>query len=141
MRSGFSKSFSSGSLGPSNCWGLGPHHLAKVRYVEIDRHAAEVLEARMRDGCLPVAPIVADARTFAGMDLQVDGIVAGFPCVDICGAGRRRGLSGPQSGLVSHVFRLLGSLIEGYATWEASCVAGHSLALCTRYCCGAERAH
>ncbi len=34
-------------------------------------------------------------------------VSAGFPCQDLSQAGRTAGISGPQSGLVEHVFRLL----------------------------------
>lgn len=37
----------------------------------------------------------------------VDLVAAGFPCQDLSQAGRTAGIGGRQSGLVSHVFRLL----------------------------------
>src|SRR5262249_28140566 len=37
----------------------------------------------------------------------VDVVTAGFPCQDLSQAGRTAGISGQQSGLVGHVFRLL----------------------------------
>ncbi|MBF9328598.1 DNA mismatch endonuclease Vsr [Mycobacteroides chelonae] len=45
--------------------------------------------------------------TTADFDVDdVDLLAAGFPCTDISHAGSKAGISGPQSGLVDHVFRL-----------------------------------
>ena len=77
-------------------------------YIEIDQSAVTVLRARMVDGSLGSGPILGDVRTVSSADLPagVCGIVAGFPCVDICQAGRRQGLDGESSRLLLEIFRL-----------------------------------
>jgi len=57
----------------------------------------------------PGVPVVGDVRDVAGsqMPSRVDVLTAGFPCTDLSQAGRTAGIGGEQSGLVSHVFRLL----------------------------------
>jgi len=57
----------------------------------------------------PGVPVVGDIRDVVGsqMPTDVDVLTAGFPCTDLSQAGRTAGIGGEQSGLVSHVFRLL----------------------------------
>ena len=64
--------------------------------------AAVVLRARF-----PGVEIADDVRTLAALP-DVDVVAAGFPCTDLSQAGRTRGIHGRESGLVSHLFRLLG---------------------------------
>ena len=54
----------------------------------------------------PDVPIADDIRTLASLP-AVDVVAAGFPCTDLSQAGRTAGIHGVQSGLVSHLFRLL----------------------------------
>jgi len=75
-------------------------------YCEINKHACEVLEARMQDGSIPTAPIHSDIRTLETLPAGIDIITAGFPCNDISSAGLKRGLEGARSGLFYHVARL-----------------------------------
>jgi len=77
-------------------------------YCEIDTAAICVLQARMADGSLPQAPILNDVRRITSHQIttHVDVIVAGFPCVDICKAGRKQGLQGSESTLVWEVLRI-----------------------------------
>lgn len=63
--------------------------------------ARAVLEHRF--GGVPIAGDVRSLRTLPRADL----LTAGFPCNDISQAGRMAGITGPQSGLVTEVFRLL----------------------------------
>jgi len=91
--------------------GIGALNLAWSRwcstcaYVEKDAFARRILAARMCDGCLDAAPLYEDVQDFH-MGEHVDGLVAGFPCIDISVAGRREGLKGEHSSLFQHVFRL-----------------------------------
>jgi DNA (cytosine-5)-methyltransferase 1 len=68
---------------------------------EIDDGAAAVLAAR-----LPDVPLHRDVRDLDAIP-SCDVLAAGFPCQDLSQAGRTAGIKGGQSGLVSHVFRLL----------------------------------
>ena len=79
-----------------------------VAYCEACPAAARVLRARMADGALPEAPLHPDVRRLHAADLRgvVDGVVMGFPCQDISGAGGRAGLVGARSALVFEGVRL-----------------------------------
>lgn len=48
-----------------------------------------------------------DVRTLHALPNDAELVTAGFPCTDLSQAGRTAGIRGDQSGLVSHVFRLL----------------------------------
>ena len=77
-----------------------------VLYCDINKHAREVLEARMLDGSIPTAPIHNDVRTLEELPDGIDIITSGFPCQDLSSAGLKRGLKGERSGLFYHVVRL-----------------------------------
>jgi DNA (cytosine-5)-methyltransferase 1 len=68
---------------------------------EIDNAAREVLGARFTD-----AEIQPDITTLESLP-PCDLVAAGFPCQDLSQAGRTAGITGSQSSLVEHVFRLL----------------------------------
>jgi DNA (cytosine-5)-methyltransferase 1 len=55
----------------------------------------------------PGIPVEDDVRELESLPADVDVVTAGFPCTDLSQAGRTAGISGAQSGLVSHVFRLV----------------------------------
>lgn len=57
----------------------------------------------------PGVPIWEDIRELPALPGDVKIITAGFPCTDLSQAGRTAGISGSESGLVTHVFRLLES--------------------------------
>lgn len=48
---------------------------------------------------------------------RCDVVTAGFPCQDLSLAGQKAGLSGSQSGLVEHMFRLIGSKNSTQPEW------------------------
>ncbi|MCO1658905.1 DNA cytosine methyltransferase [Pseudonocardia humida] len=54
----------------------------------------------------PETELHSDVRTLAALP-SVDVVTAGFPCQDLSQAGRTAGITGANSSLVSHVFRLL----------------------------------
>lgn len=51
-----------------------------------------------------IEPDVVELRT---LPADIGVLTAGFPCTDLSQAGRMAGITGTESGLVSHVFRLL----------------------------------
>lgn len=64
--------------------------------------AARVLEERF-----PGIPVHPDVRTLRSLPRSIDLLTAGFPCQDLSQAGMAAGITGSQSGLVGHVFRLI----------------------------------
>ena len=54
------------------------------------------------------AEVVDDVATMRDLPADVELVTAGFPCTDLSQAGRTAGIRGEQSGLVSHVFDMLG---------------------------------
>lgn len=61
-----------------------------------------VLSARF-----PGIPIAGNIAELHSLPDETDVVTAGFPCTDLSQAGKTAGISGAESGLVSHVFRLL----------------------------------
>lgn len=55
----------------------------------------------------PGTTIHGDITTLVQIPEGVDVVTAGFPCTDLSQAGKTAGISGRESGLVAHVFRLL----------------------------------
>lgn len=68
---------------------------------EFDPGARRVLETRFPG--VSIAPDVRELDNLSGADL----VTAGFPCQDLSQAGHTAGIGGRNSGLVTHVFRLL----------------------------------
>ena len=67
--------------------------------------AKAVLRARF-----PPVPIEPDVREMHRLPEGTTLVTAGFPCTDLSQAGRTAGIGGQNSGLVSHVFRLLNEI-------------------------------
>ena len=75
------------------------HHISLL--CEIDPAAQLVLKKHY-----PEAKLVSDIATLK--DLPASNIItAGFPCQDLSQAGKKIGIAGSRSGLVSHLFRLI----------------------------------
>jgi len=55
----------------------------------------------------PGVPLVGDIAEVERLPEEVDVVAAGFPCTDLSQAGKTAGITGAESGLVAHVFRLL----------------------------------
>lgn len=72
-----------------------------VLLCEKDAAAKRVLAHRF-----PGVPLRADITVLASLP-RVDLLAAGFPCTDLSQVGRTRGISGSESGLVDHLFRLV----------------------------------
>jgi DNA (cytosine-5)-methyltransferase 1 len=71
---------------------------------ENDPAARAVLERRF-----PGVPLPEDVTHVGSLPAGTDLVAAGFPCKDLSQAGQTNGINGKQSGLVSHVFRVLAS--------------------------------
>lgn len=80
--------------------GMRAHGHRTELLCELDVSAQRVLRARFRTAFHD------DVTTLEALP-EVDLVAAGFPCQDLSQAGRTAGIAGRQSGLVSHVFRLL----------------------------------
>jgi len=65
------------------------------------------------------ADLVDDVATMCDLPSDVELVTAGFPCTDLSQAGRKIGIRGEQSGLVSHVFDMLGrrQAVRRPVTW------------------------
>ena len=63
-------------------------------------------QAVLRDR-FPEAELHCDVRNLNSIPAGTDVLTAGFPCQDLSQAGKMAGISGPSSGLVNNVFRLL----------------------------------
>jgi DNA (cytosine-5)-methyltransferase 1 len=90
--------------------GLGEAGHRSALLCEINDAAQAVLEARL-DG-VEIQPDVTTLESLPSCDL----VAAGFPCQDLSQAGRTAGITGSQSSLVEHVFRLLDSA-DPQPTW------------------------
>jgi DNA (cytosine-5)-methyltransferase 1 len=69
---------------------------------EIEPLALAVLKAKF-----PSVERVTDVTTLEALPASTTLVTAGFPCQDLSQAGKTAGIGGHNSGLVSHVFRLL----------------------------------
>lgn len=76
------------------------HHCEML--CEIEPAAVAVLQHQFPD-----AKIQNDVTTLKRLPKGIDLVVGGFPCQDLSQAGLTKGMSGKQSSLVDHVFRLL----------------------------------
>jgi DNA (cytosine-5)-methyltransferase 1 len=84
--------------------GLEAAGFSTIAFAEKDSHASAVLAERF-----PQVPNLGDVSTLIDLP-AADVVTAGFPCQDLSPAGRLGGIHGGKSGLVEHVFRLLGTM-------------------------------
>jgi DNA (cytosine-5)-methyltransferase 1 len=75
-------------------------------FCEVDEAAQKVLETQF-----PSVPRISDVQELDSLP-DVEVVTAGFPCQDLSQAGRKTGISGSQSSLVDHVFRLLHGMAQ-----------------------------
>jgi DNA-cytosine methyltransferase len=86
---------------------LALHGIATPKlYCEIDDNAVAVLQANMRRGKLPRAPIHRDIRKLHSVP-RADIIVGGFPCIGFSASGLRNGFGNDQSRLFFDMLRVI----------------------------------
>ncbi|MVU79663.1 DNA (cytosine-5-)-methyltransferase [Nocardia sp. ET3-3] len=82
--------------------GLAAHGWRSELLCEIDSGAQAVLRAHFPD-----VPLHSDVTKLRALPSGTELVAAGFPCQDLSQAGRTAGITGPRSGLVDEVFRLV----------------------------------
>src|ERR1017187_3026068 len=80
---------------------------------ELDPVAKSVLKQRF-----PGTQLISDVSELASLPSQTDLVCAGFPCQNLSMAGDKRGIAGPKSSLVDHVFRLLDAQQVSWVLFE-----------------------
>lgn len=83
------------------------HGHESVMLCEADVRARQVLESRFAK-----IDLTDDVRELKSLP-SCDVLTAGFPCQDLSQVGRRKGIDGPNSGLIDLVFELLGKAQPG----------------------------
>ena len=104
------------------CMALGLKGFVKPAfYCEIDKYAQQVLSSNMEKGFIEKAQIFNNVREVNKTSLgsvHIDIIYGGFPCQDISSIGKRKGIGGERSGLVSEVYRLVKEIKPAYVLLE-----------------------
>ena len=102
--------------------GIGGFHLGFERagyevesyFSEIDKHAVAVYKHRFKN-----STYVGSVTDVRGAELpRIDLITFGSPCQDFSLAGKRKGLSGDRSGLITEAIRLIGECRPSVFIWE-----------------------
>lgn len=78
------------------------HDVETLMFCEWWEPARAVLQRRF-----PGIGVHPDVRNLESLPMGTSLVTAGFPCTDLSQAGRTAGIAGANSGLVTHVFRLL----------------------------------
>ena len=102
--------------------GIGGFHLGfhnagyKVNsyFSEVDKHAIQVYQNNFKD-----AKYVGSVTDVRGTDLpRIDLITFGSPCQDFSLAGKRQGMGGDRSSLITHAIRLIDECRPSLFIWE-----------------------
>jgi len=102
--------------------GIGGFHLGFERagyevesyFSEIDKHAVAVYKHRFKN-----STYVGSVTDVRGAELpRIDLITFGSPCQDFSLAGKRKGLSGDRSGLITEAIRLIRECRPSVFIWE-----------------------
>jgi DNA (cytosine-5)-methyltransferase 1 len=102
--------------------GIGGFHLGFERagyevesyFSEIDKHAVAVYKHRFKN-----STYVGSVTDVRGEELpRIDLITFGSPCQDFSLAGKRKGLSGDRSGLITEAIRLIRECRPSVFIWE-----------------------
>ena len=102
--------------------GIGGFHLGferagyevKSYFSEIDKHAVAVYKHRFKN-----STYVGSVTDVRGAELpRIDLITFGSPCQDFSLAGKRKGMQGERSGLITEAIRLIGECRPSVFIWE-----------------------
>ena len=102
--------------------GIGGFHLGLQRsgfevesyFSEIDKHAIQVYQNNFKE-----AKYVGSVKDVYGGDLpKIDAITFGSPCQDFSLAGKRKGMDGERSSLISEAIRLINECRPRFFIWE-----------------------
>lgn len=102
--------------------GIGGFHLGferagyevKSYFSEIDKHAVAVYKQQFKN-----AEYVGSVTDLRGAELPtIDLITFGSPCQDFSLAGKRKGMQGERSGLITEAIRLIGECRPSVFIWE-----------------------
>jgi DNA (cytosine-5)-methyltransferase 1 len=88
--------------------------ITKHYYAEVDKHAQAIYRHRFQN-----AEPVGDVRHVRGSELgKVNIITFGSPCQDFSLAGKRRGMDGERSSLITEAIRLIDECRPDFFIWE-----------------------
>ena len=89
-------------------------NIEKTYYSEIDKYAKQVYNYNFKN-----AEYVGSVKDVRGQDLsKVDIITFGSPCQDFSLAGKRKGMEGDRSSLITEAIRLINECRPRFFIWE-----------------------
>ena len=89
-------------------------NIKKTYYSEIDKYAKQVYNYNFKN-----AEYVGSVKDVRGQDLsKVDIITFGSPCQDFSLAGKRKGMEGDRSSLITEAIRLINECRPRFFIWE-----------------------
>jgi len=89
-------------------------NIEKTYYSEIDKYAKQVYNYNFKN-----AKYVGSVKDVRGQDLsKVDIITFGSPCQDFSLAGKRKGMEGDRSSLITEAIRLINECKPRFFIWE-----------------------
>ncbi len=89
-------------------------NIKKHYYAEVDKHAQAIYKNRFSN-----AQAVGDVRHVRGSELgRIHAITFGSPCQDFSMAGKRRGMEGERSSLITEAIRLIDECRPDFFIWE-----------------------
>jgi len=87
--------------------------ITNTQFSEIDKYAISVYQKQFKE-----AEYVGSITDVQGTRGQADIITFGSPCQDFSLAGKRKGMGGQRSSLISEAIRLIGEIRPKFFIWE-----------------------
>lgn len=88
--------------------------IKKHYFAEVDKHAQAIYNHQF-----PESEAVGDVRHVRGSELgEINAITFGSPCQDFSLAGKRRGMDGERSSLITEAIRLIDECRPDFFIWE-----------------------